>query len=120
MSRRCIIHTSSPSRSSATEGDEGGYGAKYSRARVGRLDVGAGKHRGHDVGPLRVLQRHRDARPRLAGRATANRVHDDHDRAARLHRLVDVGRRAQLARTNLVSSARIGAMNCSGYAMGTF
>ena len=33
MSRRCIMNTSLPSRKSATEGDDGGYGAMYSRAR---------------------------------------------------------------------------------------
>ena len=33
MSRRCSMNTSLPSRRSATDGDEGGYGAKSARAR---------------------------------------------------------------------------------------
>ena len=46
---------------------------------LGRLDISAGEDRRHDVWRDRVGQCEGDAGTRLAGRAAAHRVHDDHD-----------------------------------------
>ena len=65
---------------------------------VGGLDVGAGKDGRQHVGPVLVLQRLRDAGPRLAGGAAAHRIHDQHhDAAAVLHDVVHRRSRPQLA-----------------------
>ena len=71
MLRRSSIHSSLPSRISAIDGEDG------ARA-LSRLDVGAGEHRRDDVWLGLMLQRHRDARPRFTGGATAHRIDDDH------------------------------------------
>ena len=61
-----------------------------------------------------MLQRHRDARPRLARRAAAHRIDHDHHGPLLVQGRVDIIRRAQFRTPTLVSSARIGAMNGSG------
>ncbi len=74
------------------DGEDGGYGVKYSTRPIGGLDIAAGKHRRSQIRPPRVLQRQCDSWPRLARGAAAHGVHDNHHRAFALHGLIDLFR----------------------------